>query len=288
MKTFDVVWRVVFPAASENTGCSFAGRCFSCSYWKHSCIHQHALCTRRHFPRLLQSISQDTILRCNFPIRHNSVHASHNSESFSFVYCCEVFHRRSGFSCGAGFTRAKRCVHACILYKVAWDGILFLAARHIWLHLDTGDFRMAYQCVWVCECVGVCACECGERVGVWVCARECVYVCECERVCVHASERESGCVWVCVWECVIVCECVYENVCECVCECVWECVCECVYVSECLCLWVYVSLYECVCVNFCVVGEEKTWTCKNRRNWKREKIAQWNFLTCNFSQIFCL
>jgi hypothetical protein len=46
-------------------------------------------------------------------------------------------------------------VHACVLYKVECDGILFLAARHILLHLHTGDFKMAYLCV----CVYVCACE---------------------------------------------------------------------------------------------------------------------------------
>jgi hypothetical protein len=132
---------------NENIWCRVVGRCFSCSYWKHSCIHKLALCTRRYFPRLLQSISQDTVLRCNFPIRHNSVHASHNSESFSFVYCCEVFHSRSGFICGVGFTCARgcvrACVRACVLYKVECDSILFLAARHILWHLRTGAGRVA-------------------------------------------------------------------------------------------------------------------------------------------------
>ena len=39
-------------------------------------------------------------------------------------------------------------------------------------------------------------------------------------------------------------------------------------------------------MNFCVVGEGKTWTCKNRRNWKKEKVTQRDFMTCNFPQMF--
>jgi hypothetical protein len=39
--------------------------------------------------------------------------------------------------------------------------------------------------------------------------------------------------------------------------------------------------YQCVCGNFCMVDEEKTLTRKNRLNRKREKVKQWNFMTCN-------
>ena len=159
LKTLDVLLRVVvFPAATENTGC----------------IHKHALCTRRHFPRLLQSISQDAILRCNFPIRHNSVHASHNSESFSFVYCCEVFHRRSGFSCGVGFTRARGCVRAC---SIRWSAMAFCFCASYFvtftywgLQNDGSACVSVCVCVCVCECVCLCVCVCvvGEE-KTWTC-----------------------------------------------------------------------------------------------------------------------
>jgi hypothetical protein len=46
-------------------------------------------------------------------------------------------------------------------------------------------------------------------------------------------------------------------------------------------------LYVCVCFS-CAGGEENTWTNKNRRNRKREKITQWNFMTCTFPQIFLI
>jgi hypothetical protein len=158
-----VLWSLqVNLRRGDNVCCSVAG-CFSCSYLQHFCIHRHALCTRRQFPRLLQSVSQDAILRCNFPIRHNSVPASHNSESFSFVYCCEVFHIRSGFSCGGGVTCARGFVRASVrACSIRWSAMAFC-------YLLLVNF---VKCTYweIQNGVSVCVCVC-------VCMYACVYLC---------------------------------------------------------------------------------------------------------------
>jgi hypothetical protein len=150
-----VLWSLqVNLRRDDNTWCSVAG-CFTCSCLQHFCIHRHALCTRRQFPRLLHSVSQDAILRCNFPIRHNSVPASHNSESFSFVYCCEVFHIRSGFSCGSAFACARGCVRAC---SIRWSAMAFCYL--LLVNFVTFTYWELQNGVSVCVCMYVCICVC--------------------------------------------------------------------------------------------------------------------------------